>query len=120
MGDNSSKRLKTINELMAGVSAVDPHGNLWFFPTAGQPGMEWVLPPHRPNEAFTALQDSAHVLFKVAVNTRDMMTPLIERLEDLGADDTVFAVLKHQSALNFAIRCAIEGPQKVMPPKNNR
>lgn len=118
MGDNSSKRLKTINELMAGVSAVDPNGHLWFFPIAGQ-GMEhaeWVLPPNRPNQAFTALQDSAHLLFKVAVNARDMMTPLVERLEDLGADDAVYAILAHQSALNFAIRCATEGPKKVAPP----
>lgn len=112
MDEPSSSRLKTHNELVAAFTAIDVDGDTWYLPAGGTP--EMAFNKRGVNPELRALLSSAHILYKVAANTRDMFEALIAYMEAKGHDETVQPILAHQSALDTAMRCATEGVEKVL------
>lgn len=115
MGEDSSSRLKTHDQLMTALSAVDKTGNCWFLPKDGKP--ELIFAAANVNAELRALLTSAHMLYRISATMRDAFEPLIILLEDNGLDAAVPALLTHQAAIETAMRCATQGIEKVLPPR---
>lgn len=110
--DDATSKLKTHDELMSAFTAVDVDGDTWFLPRGGTPELSFNRLGVNPE--LRALLASAHILYRVGSNTRDMFEALITFLEQSGHDEIVPSILAHQSALFTAMRCATEGVEKVL------
>jgi hypothetical protein len=104
--------LKTIEQLRLLRGAVDPStGILWAIAPDGS--REEILRPGGVHPDYRNLVNAAPILFRVADETQLGLAALTEWLESIGANGAVHGVLTMQGSLNVAVRCAVEGIEKI-------
>jgi hypothetical protein len=104
--------MKTIEQLRLLRGAVDPStGILWAIAPDGS--REEVLRPGGVHPDYRNLVNAAPILFRVADETQAGLTALVEWLECIDANAAVNGILTMQGSLNVAVRCAVEGIEKV-------
>jgi hypothetical protein len=104
--------MKTIDQLRLLRGAVDPStGILWAIAPDGS--REEILRPGGVHPEYRNLVNAAPILFRVADEAQNGLAALVEWLEDIDANGAVHGILTLQGSLNVAVRCAVEGIEKI-------